>query len=48
MEFDLDGLLRADASARAQIYTQALNADTGWMTRREVRELENLNAEESL
>jgi HK97 family phage portal protein len=47
VEFDLDGLLRADAATRSDIYTKALNTDTGWMTRREVRELENLNPEES-
>jgi HK97 family phage portal protein len=45
VEFDLDGLLRADAATRADVYTKALNAETGWMTREEVRELENLNPE---
>ena len=45
LQFDLDGLLRADAAQRAAIYTQALNADTGWMTRAEVRELEDLPPE---
>jgi HK97 family phage portal protein len=44
-QFDLDGLLRADAATRADIYTKALNADTGWMTRAEVRELEELSPE---
>ncbi len=47
MEFSLDGLLRGDTATRAGVYTQALSADTGWMTRAEVRELENLNPEES-
>jgi len=46
VQFDLDGLLRADAATRAGIYTQALNADTGWLQRREVRELEDLPPEE--
>jgi HK97 family phage portal protein len=43
--FDMDGLLRADAATRSEIYTRALNADTGWMTRAEVRELEDLTPE---
>jgi HK97 family phage portal protein len=45
LQFDLDGLLRADAAQRAEIYTKALNAETGWMTRAEVRELEDLSPE---
>jgi HK97 family phage portal protein len=45
LQFDLDGLLRADATQRADIYTKALNADTGWMTRAEIRELEDLPPE---
>jgi phage portal protein BeeE len=36
-EFLIDGLLRADSSTRADIYTKALNPDSGWMTRAEVR-----------
>jgi HK97 family phage portal protein len=47
VEFDLDGLLRADAAARSEIYTRALDTDTGWMTRAEVRELEDLPPEEA-
>ena len=43
--FDLDGLLRADASSRSDSYTRALNADTGWMRREEVRALEDLPPE---
>jgi phage portal protein BeeE len=39
-------LLRAAAAQRADIYTKALNAETGWMTRAEVRELEDLSPEE--
>jgi HK97 family phage portal protein len=46
LQFDLDGLLRADAAQRADIYTKALNGETGWMTRAEVRGLEDLNPEE--
>jgi len=45
VQFDLDGLLRADAKTRADIYTLALNPDTGWMTRAEVRDLEDLTPE---
>lgn len=40
-EFLLDGLLRADTATRANVYAQALDRDSGWMTRREVRRLEN-------
>jgi len=45
LEFELDGLLRGDSATRADVYTKALDAATGWMTRAEVRELENLNPE---
>ncbi len=45
VQFDLDGLLRADAKTRAETYTQALAPDTGWMQRSEVRELEDLPPE---
>jgi HK97 family phage portal protein len=47
VEFLLDGLLRADAKTRADTYTLALGDGThpGWMTRAEIRELENLNPE---
>ncbi len=45
VQFDFDGLLRADAKTRAETYTQALNGDTGWMRREEVRELEDLPPE---
>jgi HK97 family phage portal protein len=44
--FSLEGLLRADPSARAAFYTAALNNETGWMTRSEVRALEDLPAED--
>ena len=45
VEFLLDGLLRADHRTRAEVYTAALNPQTGWMTRAEVRRLENLAPE---
>ena len=41
VEFLLDGILRGDSLSRAQYYTLALNPATGWLTREEVRELEN-------
>lgn len=44
-EFKLDGLLRGDSASRASFYTAALNPQTGWMTRGEIRALENLPAE---
>jgi HK97 family phage portal protein len=44
-EFLLDGLLRADSATRAQVYTAALNPVTGWLSRSEVRRLENLDPE---
>ena len=45
VQFELDGLLRADAKTRAETYTQALAPETGWMRREEVRELEDLPPE---
>jgi HK97 family phage portal protein len=45
VQFDFDGLLRASSEQRAQAYTAALNPETGWMQRREVRELEDLPPE---
>jgi HK97 family phage portal protein len=47
LEFSLDGLLRADPAGRADNYVKALGDNTrpGWMTRAEVRELENLPPE---
>jgi HK97 family phage portal protein len=47
VEFLLDALLRGDADVRSQIYTRALDPETGWMTRAEIRELENLTPEDS-
>ena len=45
VQFELDGLLRADAKTRAETYEKALNAETGWLRREEVRELEDLPPE---
>jgi HK97 family phage portal protein len=45
-EFKLDGLLRGDSSARGDFYYKALGGgspQTAWMTRNEVRNLENMN-----
>lgn len=47
-EFLLDGLLRADSATRAEVYTKALDPLTGWMTREEVRRLENLDPEPAI
>ena len=44
-EFLLDGLLRADSKTRAEIYALALDPERGWMTREEIRRLENLDPE---
>jgi HK97 family phage portal protein len=44
-EFLLDSLLRADSKTRAEIYALALDPLQGWMTREEVRRLENLEPE---
>lgn len=41
-EHTLDGLMRGDPATRSQAYTLAIQ--WGWMTRNEVRRLENLNA----
>jgi HK97 family phage portal protein len=44
IEFNIEGLLRGDSKARSEFYKAALG-DTqrpGWMTRNEVRKLENL------
>ncbi len=41
-EFSLEGLLRADSAARSAFYASAVQ--NGWMTRNEVRGLENLAA----
>jgi HK97 family phage portal protein len=38
-EFSLEGLMRADSAGRASLYASA--AQNGWMSRNEIRELEN-------
>jgi HK97 family phage portal protein len=45
VEFLLDALLRADSKTRADVYALALDPVKGWMTRDEVRRLENLEPE---
>lgn len=40
-QFELDGLLRGDPKARAEVYTAALDPVTGWLRRAEVREMED-------
>jgi HK97 family phage portal protein len=44
-EFLVDALLRADSKSRAETYSLALDPVKGWMTRDEVRQRENLQAE---
>ena len=46
VEFLVDGLLRGDATARANYFRTAVL--TGWMNRNEVREVENMNRAEGL
>jgi HK97 family phage portal protein len=43
-EFLVDGLLRGDTETRYTAYASAIN--TGWMTRNEVREIENKNPDD--
>jgi Phage portal protein len=45
IEFLIDALLRADSKTRAETYALALDPVKGWMTRDEVRQRENLEAE---
>jgi HK97 family phage portal protein len=45
VEFLLDALLRADSKTRGEIYALALDPVKGWMSRDEVRRLENLEPE---
>jgi HK97 family phage portal protein len=45
VRFETDALLRSDAKTRAEIYALALDPLTGWMTRAEVRRLEDLEPE---
>ena len=46
VKFDLNGLMRGDASTRANFYTQGINA--GWMTPNEAREFEGMKRLEGL
>ena len=41
IKFNLDGLLRGDQTTRSEFYQKAVLS--GWMSRNEVREMENLN-----
>lgn len=41
IKFNLDGLLRGDLATRSEFYQKAIL--NGWMSRNEVREMENLN-----
>lgn len=45
VEFVLDAFLRPASTERAAVYSAALNPQTGWMRRSEVRRLENLEPE---
>jgi HK97 family phage portal protein len=45
VKFELDGLLRADSKTRAEIYHLASDPLQGWMTRAEIRALEDLPPE---
>jgi len=46
IKFNLDALQRADIDSRGKFYASGVN--TGWLTRNEVRRLENLNSIEGL
>lgn len=43
-EFLVDGLLRGDTATRYAAYASAIN--TGWMTRNQVRQIENMNPDD--
>jgi HK97 family phage portal protein len=45
VRFEVDGLLRASARDRAEVYRLALDPVQGWMSRDEVRKLEDLEPE---
>jgi HK97 family phage portal protein len=47
LQFSLDAFLRPDPDTRSQIYARALDPEKGWMSRAEVRELEDLSPEDS-
>jgi len=46
-QFNLDALLRSDAKTRAEVHHLALDPVQGWLTRTEVRELEDLPPEDA-
>lgn len=46
IKFNLDGMLRGDTKTRAEYYQRAIQ--NGWMSRNEVRELENMNPSDGL
>ena len=46
-EFVVEGILRGAPNERADHYTKALNPQTGWMRREEVRKRENLEPEKN-
>jgi HK97 family phage portal protein len=46
LKFNVSALLRGDATARQAFYTAALSPQTGWMSRNEVRALEDLNPDD--
>lgn len=45
-EFLAEAMLRTDVSTRSEVYARALDPVTGWMSRAEVRALENLPPEQ--
>jgi HK97 family phage portal protein len=48
VRFETDGLLRADAKTRAEVYRLALDPIQGWMSRSEIRALEDLPPEDEV
>jgi len=45
VQFSIDALLRPDSAGRAAFYREALDPIHGWLTRAEVRELEDMPPE---
>jgi HK97 family phage portal protein len=43
IKHNVNALLRGDAATRSAFYTAALSGQTGWMSRDEVRALEDMN-----
>lgn len=48
VKFEVDGLLRADAKTRAEVYRLALDPIQDWMSRSEIRALEDLPPEDEV